>query len=157
MGIQQDGNLSRIEDNTRLNSIVSHEDMTMNEKYKSSYSARSNAFLFMGTNQPVRITDSKSGIIRRLIDVEPTGNLIPSKRYDALVAQVDFELGAIAQHCLDVYRDMGKHYYDSYIPLKMMFKTDMFFNYVEDNFETFKEQNGTTLKAAYALYKAYCE
>src|SRR3954470_13802024 len=32
VAIQHDGNLSRIEDNARLNSIVAHEEMSMNEK-----------------------------------------------------------------------------------------------------------------------------
>ena len=69
VAIQHDGDLSRIEDNTRLNSLVSHEVMTVNEKHKSIYSTRFKSFLFMGTNKPVHITDSKSGLIRRLIDV----------------------------------------------------------------------------------------
>src|SRR5699024_3212913 len=73
VAIQHDCDLSRIEDNTKLNSIISHEEMVVNEKFKSSYTARFNAFLFMGTNQPVKISDAKSGLIRRLIDVEPTG------------------------------------------------------------------------------------
>ena len=38
VAIQHDGDLSRIEDNTRLNSLVSHELMTVNEKHKSIYS-----------------------------------------------------------------------------------------------------------------------
>jgi phage/plasmid-associated DNA primase len=46
----------------------------MNEKYKSSYSSRIDAMLFPGSNQPVRISDAKSGIIRRLIDIHPTGS-----------------------------------------------------------------------------------
>src|SRR4029077_14639344 len=33
VAIQHDGDLSKLEDNTRLNSIVSHEYMLMNEKY----------------------------------------------------------------------------------------------------------------------------
>lgn len=33
VAIQHDGDLSKIEDNTKLNSLVSHELMTMNEKY----------------------------------------------------------------------------------------------------------------------------
>lgn len=37
VAIQHDGDLSRIEDNTRLNSLVSHELMTVNEKFKSTY------------------------------------------------------------------------------------------------------------------------
>jgi energy-coupling factor transporter ATP-binding protein EcfA2 len=73
VAIQHDGDLSRIEDNTKINSIVSHEPMTMNEKFKPSYTAKVNAFLLMGTNQPVKISDSKSGLLRRLIDVEPSG------------------------------------------------------------------------------------
>ena len=82
VAIQQDGDLSRIEDNTRLNSLVSHEEMVVNEKFKAKYTTRFHAMLFMGTNKPVKITDSKSGIIRRLIDVAPSGTLIKRNRYD---------------------------------------------------------------------------
>lgn len=157
VAIQHDGDLSRIEDNTKLNSIISHEEMTMNEKFKPSYMARSNAFLFMGTNKPVKITDAKSGIIRRLIDVKPSGNKVPTKRYHTLMSQIDFELGAIAWHCLQVYISMGKNYYSSYRPLEMMFQTDVFFNFVETNYHIFKEQNGISLSQAYEIYKTYCD
>ena len=79
----------------------------MNEKYKSSYTARVNAMLFIGSNQPVKITDAKSGILRRLIDVHPTGVRVPVRHYNTLLSQIEFELGAIAQHCFDVYLEMG--------------------------------------------------
>lgn len=156
VAIQHDGDLSKIDDNTKLNSIVSHEDMTMNEKYKPSYTARVNAFLFMGTNQPVKISDAKSGIIRRLIDVHPTGVRVPINHYQTLVTQINFELGAIAQHCLEVYRGMGKNFYNGYRPTEMMLQTDIFFNFIEANYDIFKEQDGTTLKQAYLLYKEFC-
>ncbi|MCA1807463.1 MAG: DUF5906 domain-containing protein, partial [Actinobacteria bacterium] len=156
VAIQHDGDLSKIDDNTKLNSIIAHEEMTMNEKYKPSYSARVNAFLFMGTNQPVRISDAKSGIIRRLIDVHPTGVKLPINHYQTLVSQVNFELGAIAQHCLSTYRSLGKNHYNGYRPLEMMLQTDVFFNFIEANYDIFKEQDGTTLKQAYSLYKEYC-
>lgn len=157
VAIQHDGDLSKIEDNTKLNSIISHEEMTMNEKFKPSYDARVNAFLFMGTNTAVKITNAKSGIIRRLIDVQPTGDKLPPKRYQALYSQVDFELGAIAWHCLQVYRSMGKDYYASYRPIEMMLQTDVFFNYIEAYFDVFKSQDGVTLHQAYEMYKQYCE
>jgi len=156
VAIQHDGDLSRIEDNTRLNSIISHEQMAMDEKYKAGYSARVNAMLFMGTNQPVKISDAKSGIIRRLIDVHPTGVKIPINHYLTLMGRVEFELGAIAYHCLEVYRDLGKNHYNGYRPLEMMLQTDVFFNFIEANYDIFKEQDSTTLKQAYALYKEYC-
>lgn len=157
VAIQHDGDLSKIEDNTKLNSIVSHEDMTMNEKYKPSYMARVNCFLFMGTNKPVKITDAKAGIIRRLIDVQPSGDKVPTRRYQALFSQIDFELGAIAQHCLEVYRTMGKDYYSGYKPLEMMLQTDVFLNFIEDYYDVFKEQDGVTLQQAYEMYKQHCE
>lgn len=153
---QHDGDLSKIEDNTRLNSIISHEDMPMNEKYKPGYTSRINAFLFMGTNQPVKISDSKSGIIRRLIDVHPTGVKIPENHYNTLMAQIEFELGAIAYRCLSVYREMGKKAYSAYRPVEMMFQTDVFYNFIEWNYDIFKQQDGTTLKQAHDMYKEFC-
>src|SRR5215204_491818 len=157
VAIQHEGDLSRIEDNTKINSIISHEIMTMNEKHKPSYPIKLNAFLFMGTNKPVRITDAKSGIIRRLIDVHPTEDLFAPNHYHALMSRIDFELGAIAHHCLQVYRSMGKNYYSTYRPLEMMLQTDIFFNFIEANYDIFKKQNGTTLRQAYSLYKEFCQ
>lgn len=156
VAIQHDGDLSRIEDNTRLNSIISHEDMPMNEKFKPTYTSRVNAFLFMGTNQPVKISDAKSGIIRRLIDVHPTGRTIETERYHALMQQVTFELGAVAAKCLERYRSMGKNYYSNYRPVEMMLQTDVFYNFVEAYSDIFKSLNGISLKRAYELYKEYC-
>lgn len=156
VAIQHDGDLSKIEDNTKLNSIIAHEAMTMNEKFKPSYTARVNAFLWMGTNQPVKISDAKSGIIRRLIDVHPTGVTFPPNHYHTLMSQIDFELGAIACHCLDVYRKMGKNFYNAYRPLEMMLQTDIFFNFIEANYDIFKRQDSASLKQAYILYKEFC-
>ena len=156
VGIQQDGDLSRIEDNTVLNSIVAHDIMTINEKYKPAYSSRINAMLFLGTNKPVRITDAKSGIIRRLVDISPSNRKLPFHKYQVLINRISFELGAIAQKCLDRYQHMGPSYYDTYVPTKMLFQTDLFFNYVSDNFEVFKYQEYVTLRQAYELYKEYC-
>ena len=156
VAIQHDGDLSRIEDNTRLNSLVSHELMTVNEKFKSTYSNRFKCMLFMGTNKPVRITDGKSGLIRRLIDVSPTGNKLDVKEYNRLVKQIDFELGAIAWHCKEVYlSDPG--YYDHYIPTSMIGASNDFYNFVIDAYHVFKREDGTTLKAAWEMYKAYCD
>jgi uncharacterized protein DUF5906/D5 protein-like len=156
VAIQHDGDLSRIDDNTKLNSIVAHEDIRMNEKYKPSYVGRVNALLFMGTNQPVKISDAKSGIIRRLIDIHPTGVLIPPNQYNTLMSRIDFELGAIANHCLNVYRSLGKNYYNAYRPTEMMLQTDVVFNFIEYYFDDFKHADGVTLKRAYELYKEFC-
>lgn len=156
VGIQHDGDLSRIENNTKLNSLVSHETQPMNAKFEKLYSAKVNAFLFMGTNKPVKITDAKSGILRRLIDVSPTGDKIKSSDYKKLIKQIKFELGAIAYHCKEVYEE-NPAFYDHYIPTGMMGASNDFYNFVVDSSSIFESQNGTTLKAAWELYKAYAD
>ena len=156
VAIQHDGDLSKIEDNTRLNSLVSHELMTVNEKFKSTYTSQFKAFLFMGTNRPVKITDAKSGLIRRLIDVSPSGNKLSVKEYKQTIKQVEFELGAIAYHCKEVYlSNPGK--YDNYIPISMLGASNDFYNFVLDSYHIFNKEDGVTLKAAWEMYKTYCD
>ena len=156
VAIQHDGDLSRIEDNTRLNSLVSHELMTVNEKFKSTYANRFKCFLFMGTNKPVKITDAKSGLIRRLIDVSPSGNKLSPKEYKAVTKQIEFELGAIAYHCQEVYLENPGRY-DDYIPVTMLGASNDFYNFIIDSYHVFKKEDGTTLKASWEMYKTYCD
>lgn len=157
VAIEHDGDLSKIEDNTKLNSLVAHEEMTMNEKYKPTHTSRSNAFVIMGTNKPVRITDGKSGLLRRLIDVRTSGRTLPIHQYQTITSRMEFELGAIAFHCQEVFRALGRDRYLSYKPTRMQLETDIFFNFVEENFYTFKQQDGTTLTQAWEMYKTFCE
>lgn len=154
IAIQHDGDLSHIEDNTRLNSLVSHETMMVNEKFRSAYANQFKCFLFLGTNKPVKITDAKSGLIRRLVDVNPSGEKIPAKKYLDLVEKVNFELGGIAWHCKQVY-DENKHFYDDYIPTRMMGASNDFYNFMLDSYYIFKKENGVSLKRAWAMYNEY--
>lgn len=156
VAIQDDGDLYHIEDNTRLNSIASHEQLIVNEKHKSMYTARFNTVMFIGTNKPVRITDAKSGVLRRLIDINPSGHLLKRRRYDAIMNQIDFELGGIAWHCYEVYKKLGNSYYDTYKPIGMMGITNDFYNFVDDNLDFFIEhKDRLQLKRAWQLYKDY--
>lgn len=155
VAIQHDGDLSRIEDNTRLNSLVAHELMTVNEKFKSTYTNRFKAFLFMGTNKPVRITDAKSGLIRRLIDVSPTGEKISYSEYKQIMNQIKFELGGIAYYCRQVYQE-NPNAYDNYIPITMLGASNDFYNFISEYYFTFKDSNEVSLKQAWEMYKTYC-
>ena len=156
IAIQHDGDLSRIEDNTRLNSLVSHERMSVNEKFKGLYETQFKCFLFIGTNRPVKITDGKSGLLRRLIDVSPSGKKLSAGEYYRVTKQINFELGAIAYHCLQVYKE-NPDYYDGYVPKNMMEESNDFYNFVCDSYTVFRREDGTTLKAAWEMYKQYIE
>ena len=125
VAIQHDGDLSKIEDNTRLNSLVSHESVEMNIKNLKKFPMTIHSFMFIGTNSPVKFTDGKSGLQRRLIDVHPSGKRIPTKKYGEIMAQIPFELGAIAYHCLEVYKKLGKHFQKGFMVNEMMVPLDI--------------------------------
>ena len=156
VAIQHDGDLSRIEDNTNLNSIVSHETMLINEKFKAPYPLKLQTMLFMGSNEYVNITGAKSGIIRRLIDINPTGHKLPRRKYDACMKKIPFELGGIAKRCIDVYTD-DPNRYDDYEPKQMMRATNDFYNFVSENYDRFADADYITSKAAWDMYREYSE
>ena len=156
VAMQMDGDLSRIEDNSRLNALVSHEKMIVNEKHKSQYTARFKTFLFLGTNKPVKITDAKSGLLRRLIDVTPTGEKVPTREYNKLKKQVEFELPGIAWHCKEVY-EADPEYYDGYIPERMVSVTNDFYNFIADHYFELSDEEIVTLKQAWEMYKTWCD
>lgn len=157
VAIDPDADLSRIEDNTRLNIIVSHEQMNVNEKFKNKYPMKFDTFIFMGTNSLVKITDAKSGLVRRLIDVRPSDRTIEYEEYLRIKENISFELGGIAYKCLNVFNKLGKGYYNNYIPTEMISGTNDFFNYVSEYYDIFVKNDSTTLKAAWGLYKEYTE
>lgn len=156
VAMQMDGDLSRIEDNSRLNALVSHEKMIVNEKHKSQYTARFKTFLFLGTNKPVKITDAKSGLLRRLIDVTPSGDKVPTREYNKLKRQIEFELPGIAWHCKEVY-ESDPEYYDGYIPERMVSVTNDFYNFVVDHYFELSDADSVTLKQAWEMYKSWCD
>lgn len=158
VAIDADTNLSKIETNAVLNMLVSHETLRMNQKFKGQYDFNPMAMLMLGTNKPVKITDAKSGIIRRLVDIEPTGNIItPESHYDELNEKIEFELGSIAKHCLDVYKKLGKTYYNSYVPERMMYRTDAFFNFMVEYQDDFLKNGGVTGNRLWEQWKDYCQ
>lgn len=157
VAIDEDTKLNHIESNALLNTLVSHEPININEKFIRRYPSKPICMLLMGTNQPVRITDAKSGLIRRLIDVEPSGRLIlPERHYDELNEQIEFELGAIAKHCLDVFNTLGRTYYSSYVPERMMYRTDPFINFMEEKSDIFLKNGGVSGIDLWNMWKDYC-
>lgn len=157
VGIQHDGDLSRMWDNTILNQISAHETIIINEKGVKQYPLRLKTMLFMATNKPVRITDSKAGLLRRLIDISPTGKKIPADEYFEDLDGIKFELGAIADHCIKVYRKLGRSYYDGYVPTNMIARSNDTYNFISDNLDLFNTGNDVSLTDIWSAYKSWVE
>lgn len=155
VAIDQDGDLSRIEVNKNLNSIVSHDKVLINSKGKNLYRITPRTTLFIGSNDPVKISNRKSGLFRRLVDIQPTGITFEETEYHRLMEQVKYELGAIAQRCIYIFEDHGATWLSSYRSTEMMYRTNDIFNFVEDNRLILAQ--GITLKQAHKLFSAWCE
>lgn len=157
VAIEHDGDLSRIETNTRLNSIVSNEIQLVNEKFKKPRSMRITTTLIMASNSPVKITDANSGIPRRLLDVSPSGRRLSIDEYTSVMDGVYRELGVIAKHCVDVYRSLGPNYYRNYRSKTMISETNPVFNFVSEMYSDWGRDDRVTLAKAYSDYKDYVD
>lgn len=155
VAIDQDGDLSRIEVNKNLNSIVSHDRVLINSKGRNLFAIHPRSTLFIGANDPVKISNRKSGLFRRLVDIQPSGRTFEEDLYHRLMDQVRYELGAIAQKCIYVFEDHGATFMSSYRSTDMMYRTNDIFNFVEDNRLILSQ--GATLKQAHKLYGEWCE
>lgn len=157
VAIEHDGDLSRIETNTRLNSIVSNEVQLVNEKFKKPRSLRITTTLIMASNSPVKITDANSGIPRRLLDVSPSGRRLSIDEYTSVMDGVYQELGVIAKRCIDVYRSLGPNYYRNYRSKTMISETNPVFNFVSEMYSDWGRDDKVTLAKAYSDYKDYVD
>lgn len=157
VAIEHDGDLSRIETNTRLNSIISNEVQLINEKFKDPRSLRITTTLVMASNNPVKITDANSGIPRRLLDVTPSGRRLPVSEYRTIMDGVYQELGIIAKHCVDIYRSLGPDYYRDYRSQTMISETNPVYNFVMEMYEDWGSDDKVTLAKAYSDYKDYVD
>ena len=157
VAVEHDGDLSKIETNTRLNSIISHEIQLVNEKFKKPRPVRISTMLLMASNNPVKITDSNSGIPRRLIDIYPSNRRIPIGEYRKIMSGVSGELGAIANHCISVYRSLGPDYYKDYRTQVMMGETNPVYNFMFEMYDDYSTREFVTLASAYMEYRNYAE
>lgn len=157
VAIDHEGDLARIKNNSMLTNVISHDTISVNVKYEHPYPMRLATTLFIATNKPVMITDKGSGVIRRLIDIRPTGVIVSSADYQILIDQLSFELGAIAYKCLQFYKSKGIHYYDRYKPLDMMYRTNVFFNFVDEYKFDLTREGWVTLSRAWDMYKEFCD
>lgn len=149
-----DAELGIINSKTTLNKIISHESVVVNVKFKSKFTVRPRCILVIGSNEPVQLAPN-SGMNRRLIDIRPTGNLIPPEVYDDILDHLPYERSGIAWRCYSVYKKLGKNYYKNYVAEDMLTATSPFQNFVVENYYELKD--GISLANAYQLYCSYAE
>lgn len=160
LAYQDDGDLASIKTYGKLNTVVSHEPFSVNQKNRKPFDITPSCFMIMGTNSRVDFNAGANGLSRRLVDVYPTGNKLKTKEYNTIMKKLDSELAGIMYKCMAVY-NVCPTYYDHYVPVEMEAKSNVYLNFLNDKYPLVKEkaesEDGVSLTWLYHEYLEYCE
>lgn len=151
--IDEDCDISKIRNDTNLLKLTAHEPVLVNQKYKVPYESVFNGMLICASNERYKVKHVDAGITRRAIVVEPTSQRLNGDTYTSLMEQIDFEIPAIAQKCIDIYQKLGRSYYEDYVDIASIEETDIIFAFVTEYRD--KLGNEVSLTSAAALYLEY--
>lgn len=153
--VDDDTDLYSIKDDTALLKLTSHEPIIVNNKYQSPYTVTFKGMLIAASNQAFKVRNIDSGITRRAVVATPTNNKHKNSRYTVLMEQIKFEYAQIAWKCMEKFNEMGRGYYEEYMPMEMIAETDHFYEFVKESYPILGDP--CTLKAASEMYKVFLE
>lgn len=146
--------LRKMADNQTFNQMVSHEKVMVNQKFKQAYNKEVHGIIFAATNDVVQFTSPKAGILRRLIDVYPTGVKLPFEEYWYCMQQIPHEVAGIAAHCMAVY-DADPKFYLDYFPSDMYMRSNRLAQFFVEHRHQF-DANEVTGSFLFGLYEKHC-
>ncbi|MFT8426426.1 DUF5906 domain-containing protein [Liquorilactobacillus hordei] len=153
--IDSDSDISKIKDDTNLLKLTAHEELQVNKKFKEPYFTRFDGLLITASNKRYKSRDIDAGINRRVVTAEPTGNIMPAKKYKRLMAGINNEIPSIAYKAMKYFESQGSAKYDDYVDTDMMEATDLIYSFVRDKYKEFGDP--TSLKIVSELYKEYLQ
>lgn len=153
--IDDDSDISRITNDTNLLKLTGHDPILVNGKYSVPYTVAFNGLLITGSNQPYKVRDQNAGITRRALVVRPSGTRIPPTRYKHLMAQVEFEIPAVAHYALKRFEELGISAFEEDNDTRISEETDLMFAFVKEYED--KLGDTVTLKKATEFYKMFLE
>lgn len=153
--LDSDADIHKIRNDTVLLKMTAHEPVTVNRKYREQYESIFTGLLVAASNQPYKVRNIDSGIMRRAVVARPTGKKVDNIIYRKLMTQLKFELPGIAHKAIEVFLDKGPGYYEDYVDEEMIEETNIVHSFVMENYQLFGEP--ATLKIISELYKLYLE
>lgn len=153
--IDEDTDISHIYNDTPLLKLTSHETISVNQKYKEQYDVTFSGLLITASNQRYKVRNVDSGITRRAVVVNPSGNKVSHKDYISLMNQIKYELPYIANLAISRFEQLGFDYFDDYFDVDMAEQTDHIFDFIRS--EAMQMKDGISLKQISELYKNYLE
>lgn len=155
--IDADAKLYNLTATNRINKVIGHDVMTINEKFKQQYDLRITTMLWMASNYHVRIDSSSSGLMRRILLVTPTGITLPIDEYEECMEKIKFEYGAIAHRCYSIYKELGFTYYNKYYDKRLLVESNEVYNFMKENYIEFSTAEYLTVNNLWKRFKLYLE
>lgn len=134
MLIDADSDISKIKNEQNLLKLTSHEELMRNMKYKSPYPVWFKGLLVTASNERYTMSSKDSGMVRRPIVVNPTGNKVPYDMYQHLYKQIDYEIPGIAWKAIQVFKKRGAAYYENLVDTDMIEYSDKVFAFVRESY-----------------------
>lgn len=153
--IDDDSDMSKITKDVNLLKLTAHEPIPVNKKFAKVYDTIFTGLLITASNQRYQVRNVDSGITRRAVVVEPSGERVSRKKYDELVSKLKFEIPGIAQKAIDHVGRVGLFVYENTMDVGMAEATDLIFSFIREYGDKFSDT--ITLKQAAALYKEFLE
>ena len=155
--IDADAKLYNLTATNRINKVIGHDIMTINEKYKQQYDLRITTMLWMASNYHVKIDSSSSGLMRRILLITPTGVTLPIDEYEECMERIKFEYGAICHRCYSIYKELGFTYYNKYVDKRLLVESNEVYNFMKENFVEFSSAEYLTVNILWKRFKLYLE
>lgn len=153
--IDDDSDISKIENDTILLKLTSHEPIGINRKHISVYDYTFEGMLVTASNQPFKVRNIESGITRRALVVRPSNQKLDRRNYDKLWRQIKKEIPHIAKKACDTFERLGLTYYDDYIDTGVMEETNTFHRFMVDSM--FELGDEVSLARGSVLFKQWLE
>ena len=155
--IDADAKLYNLTATNRINKVIGHDIMTINEKFKQQYDLRITTMLWMASNYHCKIDSSSSGLLRRILLITPTGITLPIEEYEECREKIRFEYGAIAYRCYSIYKELGFTYYNKYVDKRLLVESNEVYNFMKENYIEFSNSPYLTVNMLWTRYKQYLE
>lgn len=156
--VDEETDLSRMENQENFLSLTAHEELWIEKKGKDPYPETFNGLLVTASNKPYDMGNSKSGLGRRMVAIYPLGGKFEIKEYDELMNHMSFEIPYIADQAIQTFQQYGLGYLDNMNEdWRMRLETDDIFNFIRESVRHGVLKQDTTLKIASEAYRAHLE
>ena len=155
--VDPDAKLMKLSATNRMNQVISHDRMLINEKFKSPYVMRVTTMLFMASNDHLDINSSRSGLMRRIILIKPSGRTLPRKEYDDILSRIKFEYGAIAHRCLRIFNELGASYYDDLRDKRLLDGSNETYKFLKENYFEIQAEPYVTVNGLWLKFRSWLE